>query len=80
MTLRVEIVFECVGEREASSLLATLSPDNKSIPKDQVLRVTKSGRQLRFVIDAERPIAGLTSALSLLSDAKLFDDVWTLAS
>ncbi len=80
MKLTVELIFVCAGEREARSLKATLSPDNKSVPRDQRLSVELSGRTLRFVIESARPAAGLSSALSLLSDAKLFQDVWTLAS
>ena len=80
MMLTVELVFECAGEREARSLKATLSPDNKSVPKDQRLTVEQSGRTLRFVIESARPAAGLSSAQSLLSDAMLFQEIWTLAS
>ena len=80
MMLTVEIVFECAGEREARSLRTTLSPDNKSVPKDQRLTVEQIGSTLRFFIESARPAAGLSSALSLLSDAKLFQEIWTLAS
>jgi len=80
MKLTVELVFTCSGEREARSLKATLSPDNKSVPRDQRLNVDLNGRTLRFVIESARPAAGLSSALSLLSDAKLFQEVWMLAS
>jgi len=80
MKLTVELVFECAGEREATSLRSTLSPDNKSMPKDQRLTVEQTGRTLRFIIESPRPVAGLSSALSLLSDAKLFQEIWTIAS
>jgi hypothetical protein len=80
MKLTVVVVFECAGEREASALRATLSPDNKTLPKGQELAVEQSGRTLRFVIESQRPAAGLSSALSLLSDAKLFQEIWTIAS
>jgi hypothetical protein len=80
MKLTVEIVFECAGEREASSLRATLSPDNKSAPKDQKVVVEQTGRTLRFFIESARPVSGIASAVSLLADAKLFQEVWALAS
>jgi hypothetical protein len=80
MMLTVEVIFECAGAKEASSLRATLSPDNKTVPKDQKLTVEQRGRNLRFVVESPRPAAGLSSALSLLSDARLFQEVWTLAS
>ena len=80
MNLTVEIVLDCTGEREARSLKATLSPDNKSVPKDQRLTVERRGRTLRFVIESPRPASCLSSAQSLLSDAKLFQDIWPIAS
>jgi len=80
MKVTVELIFDCAGEREARSLESTLSPDNKSAPKDQELVVERRGRSLHFIIESPRPAAGLVSALSLLSDAKLFQEVWMLAS
>jgi hypothetical protein len=80
MTLTVEITFECLGEREATSLEAALSPDNKSIPKDQRFSSERSGSVLRFKISSPRPASCISSALSLLSDARLFQEVWSAAS
>ena len=77
MTLTVEITFECLGEREAASLEAALSPDNKSIPKDQLFSSERSGSVLRFKMSSPRAAGCISSALSLLSDAKLFQEVWS---
>ena len=77
MTLTVEITFECIGEREAASLEAALSPDNKSIPKDQRFSSERSGSVLTFRMSSPRAAGCISSALSLLSDAKLFQDVWS---
>ncbi|MDA4123056.1 MAG: hypothetical protein OK456_07755 [Thaumarchaeota archaeon] len=79
MRLRARVVFECAGAREARSLAATLHADNRTIPKGQSLRVERDSRRLTFVIESPGP-ACIASALSLLSDASLFQQVWTLAS
>jgi len=80
MTLTVEITFECPGEREAASLEAALRPDNKSIPKDQSFSSERSGSTLRFRMSSPRHASCISSALSLLSDARLFQEVWSAAS
>lgn len=78
--LTIELVFECVGAREARSLEATLSPDNRGLPKDQELVVSRRGRKLFFTIKSQRSSSAVSSALSILSDAKLFQDVWRAAT
>lgn len=80
MKLRVELEIECAGDREGRALEATLSPDNKSIPRDQVFTAERDGSLLRFEVESSRPAAGLSSIASLLSDAKLFQDVWMTTS
>ncbi len=77
--MRAEVVFECAGAREARSLATTLHADNRTIPKDQSLKVERERRRLTFVIESPGP-ACIASALSLLSDASLFQEVWALAS
>jgi hypothetical protein len=80
MNLVIEIEFECLGEREAESLEAALSPDNHPLPRDQRFSSTRNGPLLSFKVVSGRPSSCISSALSLLSDARLFGEVWSLAS
>jgi len=80
LILRVEITIECLSEREAVSLEAALGPDNHPLPKDQRLSSSRAGRVLVFRIDSGRPSSCVASAQSLLSDARLFAEVWSVAS
>lgn len=80
MTLTVEITIECLGENEAASLEAALDPDNHRLPRDQRLSSSRVGRVLVFRIDSGRPSSCIASAQSLLSDAQLFEEVWSVAS
>lgn len=80
MRLTVELVIECRSEREALSLDEALSPDNKSVPKDQELSAQRDGPVLRYRISSERAAGCLSSALGLLSDARLFQEVWSATS
>jgi len=79
LNLTIEVEIECFGERQARALEATLSPDNNSIPKDQKFSAKRRGASLRFKVESARPSTTLSSIVSLLTDAKLFQEVWMLA-
>ena len=80
MTLTIEIEIECHVEREAASLEAALTPDNHPLPKGQRFSSTRDGTVLTFRITSDRDSSCISSAMSLLSDARLFDEVWSAAS
>lgn len=80
MSLSIEITFECAGEREAAALEAALAPDNHPLPKGQDLSSWREGKELSYRITSPRSSSCVSSALSLLADAKLFSEVWQLAS
>jgi len=71
------LTFKC--DRSASSLTKVLSPDNRSVPSDQVLKMTLSGGQVTFSIESDRLPSAFTSLDSVLSDASLFQEVWLLS-
>jgi hypothetical protein len=79
MKFTIKVAFACATEREALSLERTLIPDNRSLPKDQRFESERSGSSLRFTIESPRPVSAVSSALSLLVDARLFQEVWGLA-
>lgn len=80
MTLTIEIVFECAGEEEAASLEAALAPDNHPLPRGQELSSRRDGNELSFRITSPKTSSCISSAQSLLTDAKLFSEIWRLAS
>jgi len=80
MTLTIEIAIECLGEREAASLEAALTPDNHPLPKRQRFSSTRIDSVLSFRITSDRQSSCISSAISLLTDARLFDEVWSAAS
>lgn len=76
----IELAFHCLGEREASSLERVLGPDNHRLPKDQSIVSERRGSVLTFTVSSPRASSCVSSALGLLSDARLFSEVWSLAS
>ena len=80
MRLTIDLVIECESEVMARSLGVALSPDNKSAPKDQSFSSSQEGRNLVFSISSPRASGCISSALSILSDSRLFQEVWSLAA
>jgi hypothetical protein len=80
MKLTLDLVLTCASAKEARSLEAALSPDNKSVPKDQTFSAELEGRNLRFLISSPRASSCISSALGILGDAKLFQEIWKLTS
>jgi hypothetical protein len=78
MKLALELTLSCTNEEQARSLKAVLAPDNKNFPKDQSFVEEVDGSQLRFLITSERASGCISSALGILTDAKLFQDVWEM--
>ena len=80
MILTLELTITCRSPEVAISLQTALSPDNKSVPKDQSFSSRTEGRKLCFVISSSKVSGCVSSALSLLMDSRLFEDVWSLTA
>jgi hypothetical protein len=80
MKLALDLVIACGSPKEARSLEAALSPDNKSVPKDQTFSSELDGARLRFLISSPRASSCVSSALGILGDAKLFQEIWSISS
>ena len=51
-------------------------PDNRYFPKDQRFKASREGRFLRFEVESPRTRPALSTVTSIVSDAKLFRDIW----
>jgi hypothetical protein len=76
---RVELVIECSDAATAEALDEALMPDNRYFPKDQRFDATRDGPSLRFVVGSPRPRQALSTVASIVSDARLFRDIWVEA-
>jgi hypothetical protein len=75
----VELVIECGDSLVASALSDALVPDNRYFPKDQEFSSSIKGPSLSFVVGSPRARQALSTVGSIVSDAKLFSDVWVEA-
>jgi len=69
-------VIECGDEAVADALNEALMPDNRYFPKDQRFKASKEGSSIRFNVKSPRARPALSTVASIVSDARLFRDVW----
>lgn len=74
--VEVELAIECADDGTATALSATLMPDNRYFPKDQTFVSSLEGRTIRCVVRSPRTRPALSTVASIISDAKLFGDLW----
>lgn len=72
----VELSIECTDEAVADSLSEALMPDNRYFPKDQKFESSKVGSLLRFEISSPRARPVVGTVTSIVSDTRLFRDIW----
>ena len=77
--MSVELLIECADEAVAEALDQALMPDNRYFPKDQRFKASREGPSIRFRIDSPRARPVISTVSSIVSDARLFRDVWVEA-
>lgn len=65
--------------RSRDSLAGVLAPDNLGLPRGLRLSSRTPDRRLEYLVEAETPSAALSTALALLRDIELFQEVWLLS-
>ena len=73
------LTVRCRDATLARSLGEVLAPDNTGVPKDQRFSMSRRHGSLVFTIESPGPSALLSTALSILTDATLFQEVWLLS-
>jgi len=77
--VEIELDIECSEGSTASALNQTLMPDNRYFPKDQKFESSIDGSVIRFRVKSPRARPALGTVASIISDAKLFADLWVEA-
>jgi len=77
--MRLQLSLHCADEGSARALHEALLPDNRYFPKDQSFEASTDGSVLRFVVVSPRARPVVGTATSIISDAKLFRDIWVEA-
>ncbi len=76
----VELIIECADGKTSKALNETLMPDNRYFPKDQEFGSSVDGSSIRCTVRSPRVRPALSTVSSIISDAKLFADLWVEAT
>jgi hypothetical protein len=79
LNVRLELSLGCADSDVANKLASVLSPDNRSVPSDQLFEMSQSGPSVSFKIESERQVSAFSSLDSVLTDAALFQKLWLLS-
>jgi hypothetical protein len=78
MKLKFELCVVCSNSTAARNLASVLQPDNRGVPKDQRFSMERKVHSLFFLVESERIMSALSSIEGVLSDVRLFREVWTV--
>jgi hypothetical protein len=73
------LVLACADAEVSESLASVLAPDNEGAPKRLLISMDRRGRLIELKIRSGSPSTALSTALALLKDAALFEEVWLLS-
>jgi hypothetical protein len=73
------LVLTCDDPAARRQLQSVLSPDNEGGPRTLKVSAKAKGNILEFKVGADSILTALSTALSILRDASLFEEVWLLS-
>ena len=79
MKARVELSIGCSDARACGELARVLTPDNTGVPSGLKIVMNAKQETVRFDISSESPSSALSTAMAVLRDASLFEQVWLLS-
>jgi len=74
-----QVTIRCYGQFLARKLGEILAPDNVGIPKEQHFRVSRERESLVYTFESGTLASLFSTAISILRDAALFQEVWLLS-
>ena len=79
MKTTVDLTVDCADATVRMKLASVLAPDNEGAPQGMKLSMVGAGRGLGFKIESGSPTSALSTALAILRDVTLFQEVWLLS-
>jgi len=75
----LSLTLKLAGADVRRALASVLAPDNEGAPRGLRLSMGGKGEVIEFVVDSDSSSAAISTALALLRDISLFQDVWLLS-
>jgi len=79
LKVSVLLTLTCKDPDARRRLQSVLSPDNEGGPRALKLSAAGAGSALKFKVEADSAQTAISTALSILRDVRLFEEVWLLS-
>ena len=79
MKAEARLTVDLADAKSREALAEVLAPDNEGLPGGLRMSVAGAGRSLRYRIVSDSPSSAVSTALALLRDVSLFQEVWLLS-
>ena len=79
MRTRIRLSIRCADVHVCRQLVSVLTPDNEGAPRGMTLRMEARKGTLEFRITSDSPPGAVSTAMAVLRDVLLFQEVWLLS-
>jgi hypothetical protein len=79
MRTTIRLSITCMDARVCRQLATVLSPDNEGLPRGMTLELGVRSETLEFRIASDSPSRTVSTAMAVLQDVLLFQEVWLLS-
>ena len=79
MRTTIRLSIRCADGHVCSQLASVLTPDNEGAPHGMTLKMGAKKETLEFRIASNSPGGAVSTAMAVLRDVLLFQEVWLLS-
>ena len=79
MRTTIRLSIKCADIPVCRQLVSVLTPDNEGVPRGMTLKMGARKEILEFRIASDLPSGAISTAMAVLHDVFLFQEVWLLS-
>ena len=79
MKTTIRLSMRCLSVPVCCQLASVLTPDNEGTPHGMTLKMAANKETLEFRIESDSPTGAVSTAVAVLRDVFLFQEVWLLS-
>jgi hypothetical protein len=79
MRTTIRLMVRCTDIHVCHQLVSVLTPDNDGVPRGMTLKMGEKKKTLEFQMASDSPSGAVSTAMAVLRDVFLFQEVWLLS-
>jgi hypothetical protein len=79
MRTTIRLSIRCADVHVRCQLASVLTPDNEGVPRGMILKMGAKKKTLEFRMASDFSLAAISTAMAVLRDVLLFQEVWLLS-